>query len=73
MRKAFRAGVLSALALLFLGCPTDDPPRGSGITEESGPSEIAFQLPERDLIPEGICYDPVDDVFYVGVFARARS
>ena len=29
-------------------------------------SNIAFSIPEKDLIPEGIAYDPVEDSFYVG-------
>lgn len=28
-------------------------------------SEIAFQIPEADLIPEGITYDPMEKAFYV--------
>jgi hypothetical protein len=28
-------------------------------------SVIAFQIPEVDLIPEGITYDPVEKAFYV--------
>ena len=29
-------------------------------------SQIAFSIPERDLIPEGIAYDPMDGSFYLG-------
>jgi WD40 repeat protein len=29
-------------------------------------------LPERDLIPEGICYDPADDVFYLGSIRKSK-
>jgi len=29
-------------------------------------STPAFALPEKDLIPEGITYDPVEEVFYLG-------
>lgn len=29
-------------------------------------SEVAFKLPEKDLITEGVAYDPVLEVFYVG-------
>jgi sugar lactone lactonase YvrE len=35
-------------------------------------ARVAFTLPgQRDLVPEGIAYDPVDDVFYVsGIYRR---
>jgi hypothetical protein len=29
-------------------------------------SDIAFSIPEKDLIPEGIAYDPMDGSFYLG-------
>jgi sugar lactone lactonase YvrE len=32
----------------------------------SGRSEIAFRVPGKDLIPEGITYDPVDKKYYIG-------
>lgn len=31
----------------------------------SGKSEIAFKIPQKDLIPEGIAYDPVSHSFFV--------
>jgi sugar lactone lactonase YvrE len=31
---------------------------------------IAFSLPDRRLLPEGIAYDPIDRAFYVGSIAR---
>lgn len=32
----------------------------------------AFEIAERDLIPEGITYDPVDDVFYLGSIRKNK-
>ena len=29
-------------------------------------SKIAFKIPEKDLMPEGIAYDPVEEKFYIG-------
>ena len=35
-------------------------------------SEVAFKIPERDLIPEGIAYDPVSQVFYIGSIYKRK-
>lgn len=35
-------------------------------------SQEAFRLPERDLIPEGIAYDPVAKHFYVGSIYKRK-
>jgi sugar lactone lactonase YvrE len=35
-------------------------------------SDTAFTLSDPDFIPEGIAYDPVDDVFYVGSLQQRR-
>jgi sugar lactone lactonase YvrE len=35
-------------------------------------SEIAFTLSERDLIPEGIAYDPVDKVFFLSSLHKRK-
>jgi sugar lactone lactonase YvrE len=32
----------------------------------------SFTVPQGDLIPEGIAYDPVDDVFYLSSIARRK-
>jgi len=72
MRKAFRSGILIALVALSFGCPRETPSEPPEIVQEEGRSEIAFQLPERDLIPEGICYDPADDVFYLGSIRKSK-
>jgi len=72
MRNALRSCVLIALVVLSFGCPRETPSETPAIIEEEGLSEIAFQLPERDLIPEGICYDPADDVFYLGSIRKSK-
>jgi hypothetical protein len=35
-------------------------------------SKIAFSIPEKDLIPEGIAYDPVKEVFYIGSIYKCK-
>jgi hypothetical protein len=35
-------------------------------------SQIAFTLPERDLIPEGITYDPSTDTFFVSSLRKRK-
>ena len=35
-------------------------------------SRVAFELPERELLTEGIAYDERDDVFYVGSVHRSK-
>jgi sugar lactone lactonase YvrE len=35
-------------------------------------SHVAFELPERELLTEGIAYDPREDVFYTGSVRQAR-
>ena len=34
--------------------------------------KVAFELPEPDLLVEGIAYDPADRVFYVGSVHQAK-
>ena len=63
---------LIAIAVLGSGCPHEPSPILPAIVEADGRSEIAFRLPERDLIPEGICYDPEDDVFYLGSIRKSK-
>lgn len=36
------------------------------------PSEVAFRLPERALIPESIAWDPADASFYVGSMYKRK-
>src|SRR4030095_16637145 len=35
-------------------------------------SQLAFTLPESDLIPEGIAYDPVDDAFFLSSLHKRK-
>ena len=35
-------------------------------------SQRAFMLPEKDLIPEGMAYDPVEDCFYVSSIWKCK-
>ncbi len=40
--------------------------------EPRGDMALSFTLAEADLVPEGIAYDPLDDVFYVSSVARRK-
>jgi len=71
MRKTFLFSLI-AIAFLGSGCPHENSPKPPAVAQQEGRSEIAFQLPERDLIPEGICYDPEDDVFYLGSIRKSK-
>lgn len=47
----------------------------SRIKEKTQPlnnSSIALSIPEKDLIPEGIAYDPVDEAFYLGSVQKCK-
>ena len=35
-------------------------------------STVAFTIPQRDLMPESVAYDPVDDAFYLGSIYRRK-
>lgn len=35
-------------------------------------AEVAFTIPEKDLIPEGIAYDPVEKAFYVSSIYKRK-
>jgi SMP-30/Gluconolactonase/LRE-like region len=35
-------------------------------------SEVAFSIPEKDLIPEGIAYDPKEKAFYLGSLYKRK-
>ena len=72
MRKTLCSGTLITLVVLSFGCQREAPHETPEIVTDDGLSEIAFQLPERDLIPEGICYDPEDDLFYLGSIRTSK-
>lgn len=44
----------------------------TGTPTEEGASIVAFQLPERDLFPEGMAYDPVTGDFFVGSLRKSK-
>ncbi len=52
---------LLAAAGLIASCEPDQQPVG-----------ISFTVPQSDLIPEGIAYDPVDDAFYLSSTYRRK-
>jgi hypothetical protein len=41
-------------------------------TQPLNNSQIAFSIPEKDLIPEGIAYDPVEGSFYLGSIQKCK-
>ena len=44
----------------------------TALRERHSTSLEAFRLRQRDLIPEGMAYDPIDKVFYVGSIYRRK-
>lgn len=72
MRTEYSAVFLVGFIIATAACSVEDLPISKEIAEEPGRSEIAFRLAERDLIPEGICYDPEDDVFYLGSIRKSK-
>jgi len=44
--------------------------RVDALQQPMGTAQEVFRLPEADLLPEGIAYDPGDDVFYLGSIRR---
>jgi len=72
MKAGLVAVVLGGVVVLTVACAAEDPPAPQTSETLPGRSEVAFRLPERDLIPEGICYDPEDDVFYLGSMRKSK-
>ena len=61
-----RRALLLACPIAFLAvgaCRQDHSASNHEATIDGHRSQVAFQLPERDLVPEGICYDPVSESF----------
>jgi hypothetical protein len=56
MRHLSKGVICRAALLLLLGLPFS----------AQGQGRVAFRIAEPDLIPEGIAYDRVEKVFYVG-------
>jgi len=44
----------------------------AGLVGAQSKPEIAFTIPERDLIPEGITYDPIGKNFYLGSIHKKK-
>ena len=69
-------------ALLFLaltGCSGNPEPnvddsdqQTPGTSLPQAVSQVAFQLDERDLVPEGIAYDPVGGDLYLGSIRKSK-
>lgn len=72
MQKISFAIVLGVLASMIVACSGEAPSIVTTSGEGGFPSTVAFQLPERDLIPEGMCYDPADDVFFLGSIRKSK-
>ena len=64
--------VLAGLLIVAAACAVEAPPAAKESGTGQGRSEVAFQLSERDLIPEGICYDRDDDVFFLGSMRKSK-
>lgn len=71
-----RSNHVSWLTLLLLsaalGCGTERDADPAVSDDGTHRSQVAFQLPERDLIPEGICYDHVSGFFYLGSIQKNK-
>lgn len=68
----FRALAICTLSFLSFSCgPGPDAGAPASVGPPS-PSQVAFQLPERDLFPEGIAYDPVTDHFFLGSLRKSK-
>jgi len=67
-----RVPIVCILSLLVSACGPG--PDGEPATETtlSTPSQVAFQLEERDLFPEGIAYDPVTERFFLGSLLKSK-
>ena len=71
-RLSLRAGMAlsyGVLALVAFTAGCDEPPRG---TPDPVSTEVAFRLPEKDLIPEGIAFDEVRRSFFVSSVYKAK-
>ncbi|MFC1639440.1 SMP-30/gluconolactonase/LRE family protein [Gemmatimonadota bacterium] len=72
MFKMARLLVCSIILLSTGACSqqqSDDAPEAGDVAHRS---EVAFQLAERDLVPEGICYDPVSEAFFLGSIQKHK-
>ena len=64
------------LAAVTLACNTSDTPRrippDAAAHSTGPPSSRAFVLPERDLLPESMAYDPRTGSFFIGSMHRRK-
>lgn len=70
-----RRAILLTCPIAFLAvgaCRQDHSASNHEATADGHRSQIAFQLPERDLVPEGICYDPVTESFFLGSIEKHK-
>lgn len=58
--------------ILFIGCRGEQDTDKTGATSEAHASQVAFRIPERDLVPEGICWDPVSGSFFLGSIQKHK-
>jgi len=72
----FRKTAAFALTLAVLigveGCRQEPESETPGADAGTHSSQIAFQFAERDLIPEGICYDPASETFFLGSIQKHK-
>jgi sugar lactone lactonase YvrE len=64
-----------AFCLLCVLCSSCGPGSDAGPSTDAwsaSPSQVAFQLDERDLFPEGMAYDPVTERFFMGSLRKSK-
>ncbi len=85
MRRVLVCSVLPLLSLVACGSPRGDAEASSTgaagapssavaspASPGANPSEVAFRLPERDLFPEGMAWDPVTGDFFLGSLRKSK-
>jgi len=63
--------LMAVLMAVMAGCSTPDTSEEAEVGDTAG-SVVAFQFPERDMIPEGIAYDPVSETFFLGSIRKNK-
>ncbi len=66
--RPFATGLLLCFAVLSASAQTPTTPDRTPINR----SFIAFTIPEKDLLPENVAYDPVEQAFYVGSTRKGK-
>ena len=72
MKIDIYAVVLAAFIIVMAGCAQEEPPQVVEDAQADHISEVAFRLDERDLLPEGICFDAEGDVFFLGSMRKSK-